>query len=1106
MTVELDKVLAAIEVNENEIDHLQEELRNLQSVEEDTPRESYQRQRQQILTFIAREQRKLEENRRLEHNYKSAKENILQLRALRDLYDVERDSQIRREINEEIDARTIEVQKSISYLTEELGKEVRDYFINLENETAKSADEEILEVSDSQEIEPVEEDNKNQSDEIDGENDIVEVPMEHDKKEVTDKKEDTAEESYDETKTVTLQDEQIKKITEQLELARKEYEEASAKHQKSINEFQRIFAEENERLTNGDLFLTTQELDEFTKRYMRLKIMENERFLAAKKEMEQAENRIALLEKTLESMKKITEKGVEITEDDFSEINAILAKQGVKKVLLEKEGLEDLASKKEKLTSDEKARIEETLHQVAAKIQKERKEKDVSVLEAINAIYDTTFKYNKSGAVIQSRKAKITPAAKEKMQEKADSMIRKVGGVENEDKVPVKGPDGVPVNATSLEEQQNPPIERFVTIPKERPAIKLTVPKKNESVHEKTGSDIIPGFTTPQERPVIALKAPTVNQEALYKPSIEGFAPVEKRGEIILTSPTTNEQALEDTAGTVIDKFTTKVDRPKIMLSKPKLVENPILKRPLIALPGKLTMIDPDYEVLGTRVENSSRRTFDTIISELVGNMKKPDGELRPTNIQVSDSFNKELKEGTVLYNIEHYVPEVEQLPTKVARNLAGSFDENERATLTLRTLKKRIDALPEEDLEIIFDRYKDDQEIQGAYPTVLTTLIDNKMQEYALGKLRDIEVAIDQRQQQVLSAYIKAERVNYLVSKENLSEDEYYRLMEYRERILSGQTENIRSIYECYNSVGKWLNTGSKRFAEKVKNEALALPCIGAKIAEDASNDQELQQRKTQLQNATLAAVTSGDNAASLSAFIEYSKLSELPPEMVPEKLSDEHLDDMYKTPFAKQIEMSETAFAQEAYLAIIATSAVMESKEALANVAEEDLEIYRKAIRRIESNLADYCNGRATSEEIYEKMQNYAKHTRRSLVQVVETFNREMMQYADDHLEIDAEETRKAVDELVCHPDVALKFQLAQSSGLKDEQVAEQIENKKLLPLLDVPREMRDKVIYATAATAVVEGSMSLMKASNTNERELEETLEASQAAIEQSRGKVR
>ena len=116
------------EINENvaQIEYLESRLQGLRSVEKDTPLESYQKQEAQIKRHIEQERAKLEANRRLLYNYNKASNNIVKLGKVFDLRDKEKDPQIRREMDEEIDARRREIADAMSHLTAELAQEVRD--------------------------------------------------------------------------------------------------------------------------------------------------------------------------------------------------------------------------------------------------------------------------------------------------------------------------------------------------------------------------------------------------------------------------------------------------------------------------------------------------------------------------------------------------------------------------------------------------------------------------------------------------------------------------------------------------------------------------------------------------------------------------------------------------------------------------------------------------------------------------------------------------------------------------------------------------------------------------------------------------------------------
>ena len=144
----------AVKRNLEEIEHLEQELAGLRSVEKDTPRESYQRQVEQIERHMEQERARLEANRQLLYNYNKASSNIMKLGAVYDLREKEHDPQIRREMDEEIEARQREIADAMGNLTDELAQEVRDSILKArrERELANLAGQIYDEMSDQANI------------------------------------------------------------------------------------------------------------------------------------------------------------------------------------------------------------------------------------------------------------------------------------------------------------------------------------------------------------------------------------------------------------------------------------------------------------------------------------------------------------------------------------------------------------------------------------------------------------------------------------------------------------------------------------------------------------------------------------------------------------------------------------------------------------------------------------------------------------------------------------------------------------------------------------------------------------------------------------------
>ena len=280
----------AVKRNLEEIEHLEQELAGLRSVEKDTPRESYQKQVAQIETHMEQERARLEANRQLLYNYNKASSNIMKLGAVIDLREKEHDPQLRREMDEEIEARQKEIAEAMGNLTEELAQEVRDSILRKrrEEELANLAGQIYDEMSDQANLgesaDRTEEKEKNKQKSLEeqlmqetrnhGEGDLGEVTPSTEEKEqeqVQETKEEKKEEKQPSASELEQQDERNIRYDELIARAQRDMEEAEQRRLAEIAEMQRIFQEERNLRMNEGPFGTEAELDAIDAHYLRLK-------------------------------------------------------------------------------------------------------------------------------------------------------------------------------------------------------------------------------------------------------------------------------------------------------------------------------------------------------------------------------------------------------------------------------------------------------------------------------------------------------------------------------------------------------------------------------------------------------------------------------------------------------------------------------------------------------------------------------------------------------------------------------------------------------------------------------------------------------------------
>ena len=124
----IEEIRRLVEQHQREIDHLNDERRQLEENRNTMSEEEYNRELENINTHLTREQESLQENEELNRNYSSMVENLRRLNSLNEISP--RDEAERVGIEAERNARLEEVQRAAFALPEDLRREAREEILN----------------------------------------------------------------------------------------------------------------------------------------------------------------------------------------------------------------------------------------------------------------------------------------------------------------------------------------------------------------------------------------------------------------------------------------------------------------------------------------------------------------------------------------------------------------------------------------------------------------------------------------------------------------------------------------------------------------------------------------------------------------------------------------------------------------------------------------------------------------------------------------------------------------------------------------------------------------------------------------------------------------
>ena len=352
--------------------------------------------------------------------------------------------------------------------------------------------------------------------------------------------------------------------------------------------------------------------------------------------------------------------------------------------------------------------------------------------------------------------------------------------------------------------------------------------------------------------------------------------------------------------------------------------------------------------------EPKKYRGLMTIMEELTDGLdvKAKDGKrYKASNIKVFKGFKDELCSGNFLYNIVHLVPAIVKLPFNLIRKAAGKIMLRAKSKKNIAELKKRIDKLSDEDLMTIYTEYRGNRVIQERFPTILNTLIEERMQKFVLGKVTQINTELEQRYQNAFTAIQELDAINAKLSGGSLSADERRQLEAAKRDILKGQSENIAAIRRGYVDANGWLSGGLHGFSEDMKAATTKLSLVGKRFAKDHDLDPELLKRQAALERAEMQAIAEGNDEMALRVFVENEVLLSQNTSINGSIFGRRSTGEKYYSPLVDQLDYRDDPFIRDLFTTIAVSSAAISTIQSI-KAARDQAAIIAENNRRMAQN----------------------------------------------------------------------------------------------------------------------------------------------------------
>ena len=304
-----------------------------------------------------------------------------------------------------------------------------------------------------------------------------------------------------------------------------------------------------------------------------------------------------------------------------------------------------------------------------------------------------------------------------------------------------------------------------------------------------------------------------------------------------------------------------------------------------------------------------------TIMEELTNGLeltRKMNGKYTASNIRVVKGFKEELKSGNVLYNIAHFATAVVAIPINFVRKVVDKLTYSIKERENIEKFKERLSKLSQEDLETIWNEYRGTRVIQERYVVIINTLINERMQQYALEKVSAIRKDMSRKYKILFDSMKMVESCDKLLQTET-DLQRRAAIKQERDKALAGKAEMISSLRSQYIEANQILSGGAHGVSEDMKAAKTKLSIVGKRFAKDHDFNNELAAKQAEIEKRENAAIAKGDNEAALRAFIDGETLLRGETEIKNTIYGQRSVGEKYSMPLPQGLDYSDDPFVRD-------------------------------------------------------------------------------------------------------------------------------------------------------------------------------------------------
>ncbi len=391
--------------------------------------------------------------------------------------------------------------------------------------------------------------------------------------------------------------------------------------------------------------------------------------------------------------------------------------------------------------------------------------------------------------------------------------------------------------------------------------------------------------------------------------------------------------------------------------------------------PDPLGLPGPIKKPLPPQDERKQKKGLIQIINELTEGLeikKKSGKKYVASNIKVATNFKNELQSGNYLYNIVHLASGTIKSIATVINKIYSKITLSKNQKENMKILTERINNLDEEDLMTIYNEYRGSRVIQERFPSAINVLLQQKIGEFTLSKVTELNNENIVGYQEMFSSYQQLKAINEALNNPNIKSENRKALMNQKQKILEGKIELIQKIRNNYIVANQWISGGEHGFSEDMKAATTKLSITGKRFAKDHDLDNELLEQEAKLEQQENEAIIKKDAEKALNAFINMEQLLSKETKIKNSVFGKRSTGQKYYSPIAAQLDYRDDPFIKDIFTTIALTGAALSTINALKTHGPDSEKIITQ--QQQEANRVNRAND-ATMQQVHQTGQNIAE-----------------------------------------------------------------------------------------------------------------------------------